>query len=69
MIRAYIDDDLDELLGVWYSASVSAHSFLTEEFLATERRQIVERWLPISETIVYDTGGRTPGGVLSGSFR
>ncbi len=61
MIRAYVDDDLDELLGVWYAVSVSAHSFLTEEFLATERRQIAERWLPISETMVHDTGGRVVG--------
>jgi putative acetyltransferase len=61
MIRRYTDEDRDGLLAVWYRASVIAHSFLSEEFFETERRQIVEQWLPIAETIVYETGGRVVG--------
>ena len=61
MIRPYAGDDLDELLDVWYQASLIAHSFLTEEFLATERRQIAEHWLPLAKTMVYETEGRVVG--------
>ncbi len=42
MIRPYADEDMAQLLDVWYRASLIAHSFLPEEFLETERRQIAE---------------------------
>ena len=61
MIRPYADDDRDELLEVWYEASVVAHSFLTDGFFATERQQIAELWLSIAETLVYETDGRVLG--------
>ncbi|MDH3730169.1 MAG: GNAT family N-acetyltransferase [Acidimicrobiia bacterium] len=59
--RPYSDKDLVELLDVWYRASLIAHSFLTEEFFESERREIIERWLPIAETTVYETDGRVVG--------
>jgi putative acetyltransferase len=55
VIRAYTADDLDEVLEVWYQASVVAHSFLGEEFFVGERQQVAEHWLPIADTIVYET--------------
>jgi len=61
MIRPYTVEDLDELLDVWYRASLIAHPFLTEGFLATERTEIAEHWLPIAETAVYETDGRVVG--------
>ncbi len=61
MIRPYADEDLDELLHVWYQASLVAHSFLSEEFLSTERREVAEHWLPMAETMVYQTDGRVVG--------
>ena len=61
IMRPYIDEDLGELLDVWYRASLLAHSFLPEGFLETERQQIAERWLPMAETMVYETGGRVVG--------
>ncbi|MFQ5947756.1 MAG: GNAT family N-acetyltransferase [Acidimicrobiia bacterium] len=61
MIRSYANEDLHELLDVWYQASLVAHSFLSEEFFATERQQIAEHWLPVAETMVYETDGRVVG--------
>ncbi|MDH3606677.1 MAG: GNAT family N-acetyltransferase [Acidimicrobiia bacterium] len=61
MIRAFAAEDLDGLLDVWYEASLVAHSFLSEDFLATERQQIAEHWLPMAEVIVYETDGRVVG--------
>ena len=60
-IRPYTEDDLGELLDVWYRASLIAHSFLSEEFFETERREIAERWLPVAETAVYEIDGRVVG--------
>lgn len=61
MIRPYNDGDLEELLGVWHRASLIAHSFLSKDFLENERQQIIELWLPIAETIVYEAEGRVVG--------
>ncbi len=61
MIREYFDHDLDELLGVWYEASLIAHSFLTKEFLAAERGEIAKQWMPIAESTVYELDGRVVG--------
>lgn len=61
MIRPYADEDLEELLDVWYRASLIAHSFLGEEFLASERRDVAGHWLPMAETMVYEADGRVVG--------
>jgi putative acetyltransferase len=58
MIRPYVDQDLAELLDLWYRASLIAHPFLSDEFLETERRDIADRWLPVAETTVYEVDGR-----------
>lgn len=61
IVRPADPSDHDELLDVWYRASQEAHSFLPDQFFEGERREIAERWLPISETTVYETGGRVAG--------
>lgn len=61
VIRSYADDDLGEVLDVWYLASREAHPFLSEGFLETEREEISKRWLPASDTAVYELGGRVVG--------
>jgi putative acetyltransferase len=61
MIRPYTPADLGDLLDVWYRASLTAHAFLTEAFLATERRQIAEHWLAMAETMVCESDGRVVG--------
>lgn len=61
MIRPFVDEDLAELLDVWYRASLISHSFLSEEFFETERELIAAEWLPHSETTVYELDGRVVG--------
>lgn len=63
MIRPYVSSDTDELIAVWYRASVIAHPFLSETFLERERKQIVEEWLPVTETTVYVLDGRVVGSI------
>ena len=61
MIRPYVAADLQSLLDVWYEASLIAHAFLPEEFLATEREDIAGVWMPVAETIVYEDDGQVVG--------
>ncbi len=61
MIRAYQDDDLADLLEVWYQASLIAHPFLDETFLNQERENIAALYLPLAETWVYVREGRLVG--------
>jgi len=61
MIRAYRSGDCDAVLKVWAAASAVAHPFLTDEFLATERRNIADLHLTVAETWVWEVGGRVAG--------
>lgn len=61
MIRSFVEVDLNGVLDVWYRASLLAHGFLTEEHFRTERAEIVRRWLPAAETVVYEMDGRVVG--------
>lgn len=61
MIRKYKDTDLDELLEAWSAASAVAHPFLSQEFLAAERENIPNLYLPIAETWVFEIDGRVMG--------
>ncbi len=61
MIRQYEDRDLDDLLTAWAAASEIAHPFLTKEFLASERENIPNLYLPNAETWVYEDDGRVVG--------
>ena len=58
MIRPYNDQDLDDLLAAWAAASEVAHPFLSPEFLASERDNIPNLYLPNAETWVYEADGR-----------
>lgn len=61
VIRQYQEQDLDDLLASWAAASEVAHPFLTQEFLAAERKNIPKLYLPNAETWVYETDGRVIG--------
>lgn len=61
MIRQYEDQDLDDLLTAWAAASEIAHPFLTQDFLASERENIPNLYIPNAETWVYEDDGRVVG--------
>jgi putative acetyltransferase len=61
VIRGYRPADLEEVLGVWGSASALAHPFLSREFLEQERRNIAGVYLPKAKTWVWDDGGHVVG--------
>ena len=61
MIREYQPQDQDDLLNVWWNASLIAHPFLSEEFLTSEKTIIVELYLPNTETWVYTVDDKVVG--------
>ncbi len=61
MIRKYEDRDLEEVLDVWYQASIIAHSFLTDEFFEQERENIRNIYMPNADSWVYVDEGRVVG--------
>jgi len=61
MIRLYQEKDIEDIIEVWYQASLIAHPFLTEQFLEQEDNNLRERFLPNSQTWVYEMQGRVVG--------
>lgn len=60
-IRQYKDSDLEAVLGSWDKATRLAHPFMTEEFLAQERINTAEIYLPNTDTWVMEIGGDVVG--------
>lgn len=60
-LRRYKESDLEGVLSVWENASKIAHPFLTEDFLAQERIDIPEIYLPIADTWVLEVAGVVVG--------
>jgi putative acetyltransferase len=61
LIRKYQDPDLSDLLYCWESASAVGHPFLTPEFLVKERDNIINLYLPNTETWVAVEQDRVVG--------
>jgi putative acetyltransferase len=60
-IRQYVDSDLPEVVSSWESATRLAHPFMSEEFLAQERKNLPELYLPNADTWVAEIGGEVVG--------
>lgn len=61
VLRPLADADVEPVLDVWERASRVGHPFLSDAFLAEERRRLAEQWLPASETVVADDDGTVVG--------
>ncbi len=61
MIRLYQESDVEDIIDLWYQASLVAHPFLSENFLKEERRKIRDVHLPNSQTWVYEEQGKPVG--------
>ena len=61
MIRRYRPEDLEDVVAVWAAASAVAHPFLSAEFLAVERDNIANVYLPNAETWVWESDGPVVG--------
>ena len=60
-IRQYKDSDLEAVLCSWERATRLAHPFMTEEFLAQERINTADIYLPNTDTWVMEIDGEVTG--------
>jgi len=61
MIRPYRSDDLKAVMQIWYEASKVGHPFFSEQELAEDRIEIIEKYIPVARQWVYDEGGQILG--------
>ncbi|CAH1385262.1 GNAT family N-acetyltransferase [Candidatus Nitrotoga sp. M5] len=60
-IRQYKDSDLDAVLSSWETATRLAHPFMTDEFIAQERINVAEVYMPNTDTWVVVINGNIEG--------
>jgi putative acetyltransferase len=60
-IRQYKESDLDAVLNSWEAATRLAHEFMTDDFIAQERKNVAEVYLPNTDTWVAEIDGEVKG--------
>ena len=60
-IRQYQDSDHDAVLTSWEVATRLVHPFMTDEFIAAERKNTSEIYLPHTDTWVIEFDGKVKG--------
>lgn len=60
-IRQYAESDLNSVLNSWEEATRLAHGFMTDEFIAQERKNVAEVYLPNTDTWVAEIEGEVKG--------
>ncbi|MDY9926141.1 N-acetyltransferase [Methanosarcina sp.] len=61
MIRTYRETDLEEMVRIWYDASVIAHPFMPASFWASHKSVMKEKYLPLAENYVFEQKGKVMG--------
>jgi putative acetyltransferase len=60
-IRQYSKTDLEAVLSSWERATRLAHSFMTDEFIDQERKNVADVYLPNTDTWVAVVNGEVQG--------
>lgn len=60
-IRQYNTSDLEAVLSSWEAATRLAHPFMTDDFLAQERKNVGEIYMPNTDTWVAELDGNVVG--------
>jgi len=60
-LRQYENSDLDAVLSSWETSTRLAHPFMTDEFIAQERVNIAEIYMPNTDTWVAEIEGNVKG--------
>ncbi|HEY3362717.1 MAG TPA: GNAT family N-acetyltransferase [Methanosarcina sp.] len=53
LIQKYRKADLEEIVRIWYEASVIGHSFVPASYWASQKNAMKERYLPLAENFVF----------------
>jgi len=57
IIRKFEQPETEELIEIWYNASVIAHSFIPKEIWESHKEELRNKYLPIAETWVAEENG------------
>ncbi|MEW6998068.1 GNAT family N-acetyltransferase [Colwelliaceae bacterium BS250] len=60
-IRQYKASDLKSVLDTWELATRLAHEFMTDDFIAQERKNVADIYLPNTDTWVAEVDGEVKG--------
>lgn len=58
MIRASQNDDITEIMDIWLSTNLSAHSFIPQDYWHNSFALVRDVYLPAAQTYVYLQEGR-----------
>ena len=58
MIRSSTPNDIPELLDIWLTSSIKAHSFVDEQVWQSQVEAMRDIYLPNSETYVYEENAK-----------
>lgn len=61
MIRPLCAEDLNTAVSIWYSASIKAHNFISEEYWYSQKENMHDLYLPNCESWVYKADNRILG--------
>lgn len=61
MIRLLRSEDLDNLVSIWFDASIKAHDFIPEAFWSSQKQNMREIYLPNCESWVFELDGNVVG--------
>lgn len=54
MIRPFVEADLEQVIKIWLDASIISHSFVEQDFWISKINDMKEKYIPASETYVYE---------------
>lgn len=60
-IRQYEQNDLEAVLNSWEVATRLAHEFMSDEFIAQERKNVAEIYIPNTEVWVVEISNQVKG--------
>jgi len=61
LIRSYRKTDLEEMVRIWYEASVIAHFFIPASFWALQKSAMKDKYLPLAENFIFEEEGQIAG--------
>ena len=61
MIRKFIESDMDAVLDIWLSASIIAHDFIEASFWESQKENMRNIYIPLSESYVFELDSKIAG--------
>ncbi|MCH8502656.1 MAG: N-acetyltransferase [Aliidiomarina sp.] len=61
MIREYSPADISQVLEVWLTASIKAHSFIAPDFWESKINDMRDVYIPASETFIFESKKKVVG--------